>query len=134
MADASAKYWTESQARRLLDAWKESGLSISAFARSERIRPRRLLWWKERLREPVPTAGTSRPRAARKAVAGRDAKAAVATFAPAIVRRAPRVTIGRATASVVITTRSGRTVEIVDAMRVPPAWVGAVIRELERTR
>jgi hypothetical protein len=129
---AMAEYWTETHARRVLEEWKRSGLSISAFARREGIRPRRLLWWRERLREKVPTAEA--PPAARKRAAARDQKPATATFAPAVVKLAPRVTLPRATAAAVITTRSGRTIEIADAPRVPPAWVGAVVRELERSR
>jgi hypothetical protein len=129
---AMAEYWTETHARRLLEEWKRSGLSINAFARRERVRPRRLLWWKERLRKDLPTAEA--PRAAQKEAAVRGRKSGIATFAPAVVKLAPRVTLARATAAAVITTRSGRTIEIADATRVPPAWVGAVVRELERTR
>ncbi len=37
--------WTEVEARGALEAWKRSGMSLEAFARSRGIVPQRLHWW-----------------------------------------------------------------------------------------
>jgi hypothetical protein len=42
--------WTEIEARGALEAWKRSGMSLEAFARSRGIVPQRLHWWKKKLR------------------------------------------------------------------------------------
>jgi hypothetical protein len=41
--------WTEVEARSVLGAWKRSGLSVEAFARSRGLVPQRLHWWKRKL-------------------------------------------------------------------------------------
>src|SRR5580704_15277020 len=41
--------WTEVEARGVLEAWRKSGLSIEAFARSRGLVPQRLYWWKRKL-------------------------------------------------------------------------------------
>lgn len=41
--------WTEIEARGVLDAWKKSGASLEAFARSRGLVPQRLYWWKRKL-------------------------------------------------------------------------------------
>lgn len=38
------------QGRDLVAAWRSSGLSATAFCREHRIDPKRLSWWKRRLR------------------------------------------------------------------------------------
>ena len=107
--------WTEAHAKQLLDACVKSGLSVAEFARREGIRTKRLEYWRKRLRS---TSKTSDVRGA-------------SSFAPAVVKQAPRVFLARG-ASVVIGTKSGATIEIVDASRVSPTWVGAMVRELSR--
>ena len=120
----TSEVWSEAHARRILEAWSKSGLTMTEFARREGVRVQRLIWWRERL-------GLKKTRGdARKA--GEPAVAPT-KFARAVVRRAPRVTLGGA-AAVVITTRSGRTIEIAEPGRVTPSWIGAVVRELERVR
>ena len=118
MALDNDDYWTEAHAKRLLEAHEKSGLSLAAFARREGVRARRLQWWRDRLR-------------------ARSSKAEVGprptTFAPAVVKRAPKVVLARGGA-VSIATRSGITIEIAEPTRVAPSWIGAVIRELERGR
>jgi hypothetical protein len=132
MAEA---WWTEEHARKLLDAWKKSGLSMAEFARRERVRAKRLQWWRLRLGVESGHAGSEEGRAIaeRSKSRARSAPASLTSFAPAVVKRAPRVMLGRA-AAVTITTRTGRAIEIADATRVPASWVGAVVRELERGR
>ena len=41
--------WTENDARRVMDAWRESGDSIPAFARKTGLVASRLYWWRDRL-------------------------------------------------------------------------------------
>jgi hypothetical protein len=41
--------WTEIEARGALEAWKRSGVTLEAFARSRGLVPQRLHWWKKKL-------------------------------------------------------------------------------------
>lgn len=41
--------WTEVEARGVLEAWRRSGLSVEAFARSRGLVAQRLHWWKKKL-------------------------------------------------------------------------------------
>jgi hypothetical protein len=43
-----ANAWTAEQARKELDAWRSSGLSIDRFAKERRIGAHRLRYWKQR--------------------------------------------------------------------------------------
>jgi hypothetical protein len=54
---APRKYWNESDARAVLDAWRASGLRLSAFARERGLSSKRLIRWRERL-EPAGSAST----------------------------------------------------------------------------
>jgi hypothetical protein len=50
-------YWREAEARVVVAAWRQSGATLTAFARSRGVHPRRLARWARRLegkrREPV---------------------------------------------------------------------------------
>lgn len=46
---AAQGYWREGQARVVVDAWRRSGESLAAFARSHRIGRQRLKRWAGRL-------------------------------------------------------------------------------------
>ncbi|QRK10889.1 transposase [Archangium violaceum] len=48
---AASSYWSESEARAVLEAYEESGLSVAEFARRHGLGPQRLRWWKKRRRE-----------------------------------------------------------------------------------
>jgi hypothetical protein len=41
--------WTEIEARGVLEAWKRSGQTLEAYARSRGLVPQRLHWWKTKL-------------------------------------------------------------------------------------
>lgn len=43
------KYWRESDARVVLDAWRASGLRLSEYARQQGLSPKRLIRWRRRL-------------------------------------------------------------------------------------
>lgn len=95
--------WTQDDARRVLDEWKQAGGTLSAFARSRGIAIGRLYWWKSRLGLPA------RPRRSPSA------------FVPAaIIANEPAATIRLPT---------GVTIELASAT---PAWVAAMITELTR--
>lgn len=51
--------WTTRDARRVLAAWKASGLTLSAFARRRGLQVQRLSWWKRRLEGAPHHANTS---------------------------------------------------------------------------
>ena len=46
---ASLRYWQAEDARVVVEAWKESGERLTAFARRHDIKPRRLSEWATRL-------------------------------------------------------------------------------------
>ena len=48
--------WTAGDAQSILEFWPSSELSLSAFARRHSVDPRRLYWWRGRLRQ---TAGAA---------------------------------------------------------------------------
>jgi transposase-like protein len=46
--------WSEEEAQQMLAQWRESGLSLTAFARRHGLQTQRLCFWKKRLgEEPV---------------------------------------------------------------------------------
>jgi len=109
-------YWTQTEARRALDAWEASGLSVRAFALREGLLPQRLYRWAKHLGRRPESRGPRGP---------------VARFVPAVVKvatvveRAPR-------ARVVVRCGARAVMELADASAVSPAWVAAVMAELER--
>jgi hypothetical protein len=46
-----SRYWRAADAERVLEAWRRSGEGGAAFARRQGLSVRRLLRWRERLRE-----------------------------------------------------------------------------------
>jgi len=98
--------WRETQARRVLRWWSDSGLSASGFARAHGLNPQRLRWWRKRL-------GT------------RDETVlAPLTFLPAEVTG-----VGAAT---VVRLPGGVAVELGDVGAVPTSWIAALAAELRR--
>jgi hypothetical protein len=53
---ARRRYWRESDARVIVEAWRRSGEGLVQFARRYRVAPRRVERWAARLDEP-PTNG-----------------------------------------------------------------------------
>ena len=45
------KYWTESDGRAAVTAWKASGLGLLAYSRLSGVTPNRLVYWRSRLGE-----------------------------------------------------------------------------------
>ena len=49
---ARRRYWREPDARLMVDAWRRSGASASAFARPYKLDPQRILRWAKDLDTP----------------------------------------------------------------------------------
>lgn len=99
--------WTAEQARRVLEAWEESGESGSAYARSIGVVAQRLFWWRRRLAEG------EAPRAAK-----------ATTLVPVTIRGA---SVMASSAPVVVTTATGVSIEVNDVGPATAAWVSAVL-------
>jgi transposase-like protein len=97
--------WTEDDAHRVLEDWRQSGQTIAAFARQRGLSAPRLYWWRRRLPKEPPVAPP------------------IMSLVPARVMARP------VSAAVVVRLPSGVTIEIADAS---PAWVAAIVAELER--
>jgi transposase-like protein len=97
--------WTEDDARRVLDEWRQSGQSIAAFARERQMSAPRLYWWRRRLPENLVAAPMT-------------------SLVPATI-----VSRSEATA-IVIRMPSGVAIEIACAS---PSWIAAIVSELERS-
>lgn len=104
----TSRAWQEHDARRVLLAWRASGLSMSAFAREHEIGDERLRWWRNRLGE----------------WGGSSSSASIA-FAPATVRE-DEVPSPGGRAAVVIRLATGELIEA-DASTVDASWVAALV-------
>jgi transposase-like protein len=51
---AGRPYWRQTDAQRILAAWRQSGETVSEFARRHGVDPKRLSRWASRLRRSVP--------------------------------------------------------------------------------
>ena len=101
MASArNTRRWTATEAERVLEAWRGSGQSMSAFARGRGFDVQRLAWWRKRLAEW-----------------GSAAERRV-DFAPAVVSAggSPRVSVHL---------DDGIRIEVAEVEAVPPAWLAA---------
>ena len=106
-------HWKREDATRVLQAWAESGESMSAFARRHRLGLHRLQWWRGQLQ-----AAASVETMARRLV-------------PAVVRRAPLISVesGATRGVVSVVTECGR-IEIFDPQAIDPRWVAALATSL----
>lgn len=48
-----SNYWSEDEGRRVVEAWRRSGETATAFARQHGMRAKRLVYWCERLERKV---------------------------------------------------------------------------------
>lgn len=121
------KQWTEEEARSELAACARSGLSVRAFSLREGLRPKRLYWWMQRLGlATIHDAGKQPPEPRRRKRAARRAP----RFVPVVVKT--RSVSAPAKAAIVIRRGGSTTMEIDASAAVSPAWVAAVMIELER--
>ena len=56
-AALSKRYWGADDARVVVDAWRESGQSLKAFAVSHGLKPKRLGLWRKRLESDAEPSG-----------------------------------------------------------------------------
>ena len=103
--EISGGRWREPQAREVLQRWRESGLSGSAFARAHGLNPQRLLWWRKRLESADETA------------------LAPLTFIPAEVTGAA--------AAVIVRLPGGVVLEVAHPAAVPARWVAELAAEMK---
>ena len=47
----ASRRWTEKEARTVLSAWEQSGLSAAAFAQQRGLDSKRLYWWRRKLQQ-----------------------------------------------------------------------------------
>jgi hypothetical protein len=100
--DLSSKRWNAAIARRVLDEFAASGMSLTTYARSLGVNLQRLSWWRKRLAE--------------------DTGGQAVTFVPAAV--------GRAQAGTIVRLPRGVEIEVTDVTAVPVRWVAELAREL----
>lgn len=101
--------WTESRARRELEAWRRSGDSMAEYARKRGYPAHKLQWWKGRL-----------------AAAEQPVESTALALAPAVITGAqqPAVVVSIATDEVRL--------EIDDPEAVHPAWLAELAAMLHR--
>jgi hypothetical protein len=95
--------WSESEARAVMAAWEESGLSGAAYARMKGIGSERLFWWRSRF--------------------AREASLTKPVFVPVIAKASPE----RASAALIVTTSRGSRIEVCEVDAETAAWVVAVL-------
>jgi hypothetical protein len=109
----SWKQWKPAQARKVLEAWRSSGLSLSAYAQRRGVTPQRLSWWRERLGE------------------GSEPEPSEMRLVPAIVTSMP-APMPALCGAVTVRLPGDVTLEVSDVRLVPPDWVAAVAWKLSR--
>lgn len=115
--DLIKRRWNAATARKVLGAWRASGVPLAVFAREHGIGVWRLGWWRKRF-----DAGAG-PRE------GGAVPIAPLTFLPAAV-----VSGGGERAQIAVRLPSGVEVEAADVNALPVQWVAELARELGRGR
>ncbi len=96
-----AKRWNAKIARKALDEFAASGMSMAAFARARGLNFQRLFWWRNRL--------------------GRRGATKAVTFIPAAISRGSVISVRLP---------SGVVVEAEDAAALPVAWLSELARSM----
>ena len=107
----SWKQWKPAKARKVLEAWRSSGLSLGAYAQRRGVTTKRLSWWRERLGESEPSSEMR--------------------LVPAIVTSMP-MPMPMPGGAVTVRMPGDVTLEVSDVRLVPPEWVAAVAWKLSR--
>jgi hypothetical protein len=103
--ELTAKRWNAALARKMLDEYSASGMSLTAFARTCGVNLQRLSWWRKRLTK------ARRPQ--------------TVTFIPAAVSRVfPGITLRLP---------GGVAIEVADTTALPARWVAELARSLAST-
>ena len=110
-----ASYWREPEARRVIDAWRQSGESVAAFGRRHGINVKRLRWWSQRL--------ATSERAIRRTQCSTSESRTLVSLVPATI-------VGAGELAAVIRGPGGIAVELTNAT---PAQIAAVANALARS-
>lgn len=126
MREVRGRRWTAEDARRILAAWRSSGLSAAEFGRRHGFDKQRIGWWKKQLASsPKPTRqrkrGGTRARLVPAKLVAKPLSASGAALRPS-----------PSTSGVVVHFPGGVVIEA-DSVTVSPAWVAALLRELSRS-
>jgi transposase-like protein len=111
----SGRRWTEREERQALAAWKDSGLSASAFARQHGLNSQRLLWWRKQLGGWETDKATEQPGSSTVSLIRAEVREST-TAAAGMALRLP----------------GGVVVEFADVNAVSPTWVASLASELWR--
>jgi len=107
LRDLREKRWGAEEARRVLAAWRRSGLSMNAFAQEHGFVAQRLGWWKQKVG---------------------DGGAELARFVPVVV--GPATERAPTNATVVLRSPRGTAVEVLDTQAVSPEWLSELVNGL----
>ena len=99
--------WTRRHAKGVLAAWRESGLSMAAYARERGVSGQRLSWWRKQVGDAPKASGAI-------------------TFIPGVVK-------GHGEA-VLVRLPGGVEIETMDVKSVPACWVAEVVAALEQPK
>lgn len=120
---AGKRRWDEADGRLAVDAWRESGLSIEAFAREHGFGGWRLRWWASK----VEKVSLAKPTSTTKSELADEQR-----LVPAVVRfDAHSQADGPA---IILRLPDGMEVELRDVVRVEPEEIGRLIAEVRRAR
>lgn len=112
-------HWKRSDAERVVEDWRGSGLSMAEFARRHHLGLHRIHWWRDRTLREDPVQGE--PVGAR--------------LVPAVVRRAPLIAldVGSKEPAVAVVV-DGVRVELSSAHDTDPRWLAALVSALRGER
>ncbi len=106
------RQWKADEARRVVEAWRASGLPLATFARKRGLCAERVRWWRQRLGDWSPPSEEA-------------LRLVPATVTGAAPTAAGAVLTVRAPGDVVV--------EVADVGAVPVTWLSALVRELARS-
>lgn len=118
-AELRGRRWDESDGKRVLDAWKKSGETVSAFAQRLGVSGQRLSWWQRRLGDSP--AGSS------PAQGEQERTWAAPILLPVTIRDEQRAS--RTEAAVVVEVGAVR-IEVRDVQVVPVQWLSVLLGSL----
>jgi hypothetical protein len=113
--------WTEDEGRRVIEAWRTSGLTVAVFAREVGLKSKRVYWWREQLGS-VP--------AKESALEVRDEPPTAPVFLPVVLHPAPAAPPPGASAPVTVCARDGLRIEVALLDAASAAWVATLVRSL----
>ena len=102
--------WPREHGRRVIEAWRKSGVTVAAFAAAEGLRADRVRYWRDALRAELRHGRGNQ---------GREYRARPVSLLPVVVRSEP-----------VETKAIGETTGTVGSTRIGPEWLASFVRAL----